>query len=182
MACSVWVTSLRGEPEIIGAVKFVGQNSGNMGIPWFGRQRDLGGRRDQRRWRPFRSWSAQRKEGRLAYQNRGIKRSGKTTTTTTTTSRWCCWVVFSGRAIHHPWTMDHEPPSARRCLFLSWQHSSSKLSTYLVGQQLGQGVEVVRNGCHGHGKGRYKGLCSGTNRAVPKRLALWRTTKSVNEG
>ncbi|KAL0467717.1 hypothetical protein QR685DRAFT_574493 [Neurospora intermedia] len=25
-----------------------------------------------------------------------------------------------------------------------------------VGQQLGQGVEVVRNGCHGHGKGRYK--------------------------
>ncbi|KAK3492288.1 uncharacterized protein B0T23DRAFT_404380 [Neurospora hispaniola] len=25
-----------------------------------------------------------------------------------------------------------------------------------VGQQMGQGVEVVRNGCHGHGKGRYK--------------------------
>ncbi|KAK3503455.1 hypothetical protein B0T13DRAFT_486299 [Neurospora crassa] len=36
------------------------------------------------------------------------------------------------------------------------QQQQQQQQQQAVGQQMGQGVEVVRNGCHGHGKDRYK--------------------------
>ncbi|EGZ67862.1 hypothetical protein NEUTE2DRAFT_132534 [Neurospora tetrasperma FGSC 2509] len=57
----------------------------------------------------------------------------------------------------HPSSMDHGPwTTGCSSVFVSLLAALIFQAVYLVGQQMGQGVEVVRNGCHGHGKGRYK--------------------------
>ena len=158
---------MRGELEIIGAGEFVGHDSGNIDNgDLFGGSHTLVRQAASVVSRLFRSWSAQRrkKDGRTAgvskRRDRGVP--GKMTTAGGVAG---CFPSGPWHESwnHGPWTTVclllsmfavHIHLFFFRCLLSSW---SANWNRRLFG--------VVRN--H-DGKGRYTGLCSGTNRAISK--------------